>query len=408
MLCISSTTAHASQNLLDSTSIRGFGTIGLVNGGSDTLGYKRDITRESVFSSSWSASQESLLGLQVDSQFNSQTSATIQLVARERPNNSIADSIEWLFLRHQLNDNWTVRLGRVGIDLYTLSDYRNVGFAYPWARPSHEFYGPIAFSYLDGGDITYATHIGRDYLKVKLFGGVAKQSLAANGSEELAVEPVFGLATELERDYWSFRVGLSSSTIASELSNTKSLADALRLIPSAVWPEAAEIANDVTTKNKRFNYLSFGVKYDNRPWLIESEFGYIDSLYQFFPAVANAYLSLGYQVQDVTYFGVISRAKNIEEVKRFAAPLNPPIPADPTNPIYALYQGVQSVADINGTDQTTFSLGLRWDIEDDLALKMQWDHHQVGYKGVHLWEVKNRSPQGDTLNTFTVNLSFIF
>ena len=134
---------HASDEpALGSTSISGFATIGLVQAGDEDYGFTRDLTRSGVFDQDNSVKQDSLLGIQLDSSFTQDWSATAQMVFRDRFDDSFEEHLEWAFVRYRANDEWSFRVGRTVVDLFALSDYRNVGFAYLWARPPVEFYGP--------------------------------------------------------------------------------------------------------------------------------------------------------------------------------------------------------------------------------------------------------------------------
>lgn len=76
--------------------------------------------------------------------------------------------------------------------------------------------------------------------------------------------------------------------------------------------------------------------------------------------------------------------------------------------IRALYEGLDALYSRLGTDQTTLSLGARWDLHENMALKVQWDH--VTTKGYDLWGIEESiSPDSKyDLNLLSVSLSWIF
>ncbi len=59
-------------------------------------------------------------------------------------------------------------------------------------------------------------------------------------------------------------------------------------------------------------------------------------------------------------------------------------------------------------DQNTFSLGMRWDFHPQMALKAQWDHTWVRENGGGLLILREPLDRDITLNTFSVNLNFVF
>ena len=58
--------------------------------------------------------------------------------------------------------------------------------------------------------------------------------------------------------------------------------------------------------------------------------------------------------------------------------------------------------------QHTVSLGMRWDILYNLAMKIQVDRSWVQAYGSALWDQKAPNPNDETLNTYTINLNYMF
>ncbi|MFK7995082.1 MAG: hypothetical protein AB8B87_13140 [Granulosicoccus sp.] len=86
---------------------------------------------------------DSRIGLQMDAAFDTDLSATLQLIAREAEEGDAAAELEWGFLRWLVTDHMAIRAGRMSLPVYSTSDYRDVGFANPYLRPSAELYGMI-------------------------------------------------------------------------------------------------------------------------------------------------------------------------------------------------------------------------------------------------------------------------
>ncbi len=60
-------------------------------------------------------------------------------------------------------------------------------------------------------------------------------------------------------------------------------------------------------------------------------------------------------------------------------------------------------------DQSTWSLGLRWDVSPYVALKAQMDHVQINPYGYGLWASNvERIDESRNVQVFTLNLNFIF
>ncbi len=391
------------HRLSDHINLSGFATFGLVQSGDEDLGFVRDLTREGTFDQDISFKQDSLVGLQLDSHFSPDLSATVQLVLRDRADDSLGESIEWAFLRYQLDDEWSFRFGRTVVDLFSLSDYRNVGFAYLWARPPVEFYGPVIFNHIDGIDVTYSKILSESYLTIKFFAGKAENYLAnSEEQEEIEINPIYGINASMDYGNWSSRIGLASVSLDSQSDFLNQLIGGLNTVPSFAWPEAGQLAQDLSTLDTDFSYFSIGSTYDSELWIFQTELGYIDSDYEFFPDVVSAYFSLGFRHNNVTYYGVLSAAESTEDAKQ----VNPPLFPDPS--LNSLYLGTQAVSDTSSIEQTTFSLGARWDLYPNMALKVQLDHTEVDAFGSYLWSVSQPLTEDKSINTLSVNVNLVF
>jgi hypothetical protein len=392
--------AVMAASFLEDATFSGFGTVGLLRGGDDVLGYRRDISGDGVFDSDWSMKPDSLLGLQVDLPLTGKLDAAVQLVAKDRPVNTLDESLEWAYLRYRPTPELMLRGGRLGFDLFMLSEYRNLGFSYLWVRPPVEFYGLVPYNHYDGADIAYATALGDGVLRGRLFAGTTQGTIQFLTSDvDVDMDSFFGATLGWEYDRWQAR--FSFATMKQNPSNpgARQLATALRQV-AGLWPEAAGIADDLEAKGSRLYYYSAGFAYDPSPWTVQSEISYIDSGYNnAFSSVWSAYLSLGRRIGPVTVYGLGAMIENPDG--RVQVPSTPLFLAE-------LQQQAQAAYDFSFVKQHSLSLGMRWDIRYNLALKMQWDHTWVDDYGGLLWQQKQPLTDGESLDTFSINLNFVF
>ncbi|MGP8304598.1 hypothetical protein [Vibrio sp. YIC-376] len=113
---------------------RGFGSLSAAYSDSATLGFRRDITQEGK-TRELSLSQDSLIGLQTDTQFTDALKASVQIVGKDRVNNSLDEALIWAYVSYDFNNAWNVRAGRIGSDLTLIGDVGNISYAYDWVRP---------------------------------------------------------------------------------------------------------------------------------------------------------------------------------------------------------------------------------------------------------------------------------
>jgi hypothetical protein len=387
-------------SFLEDAGFSGFGTVGLLHGGDEVLGNRRDISGDGVFDNDWSVKPDSLLGLQVDVPLTGKLDAAVQLVVKDRPSNTLDESLEWAFLRYRPTPELMLRGGRLGLDLFMLSEYRNLGFSYLWARPPVEFYGLLPYNYYDGADIAYVTTLDEGVLRARLFAGSTQGTISFFSSDvDVDVDPLVGATLGWESDRWQARLGFATMNQKTSNPGVRQLAAILRQV-AGLWPEAVDIANDLDAKGSRLYYYSAGFAYDPKPWTVQSEISYIDSGFNnAFSSVWSAYLSLGRRMGPVTVYGLGAMTENPDgRVQAPSAPL----------PLAELQQQAQVAYDLSFIKQHSLSLGMRWDIRYDLALKLQWDRTWVDDYGGLLWQQKQPLMDGDSLDTFSINLNFLF
>lgn len=383
--------------------ISGFGTLGFTYSDDDQLGFRRDFSRKGLPEGQWKPETDSLLGLQLDLRLTQSFSAAIQVVGKDRADNSLKNSVEWAYVRFEPNRGTVLRAGRVGFDVFLLSEYRNLGFAYLWSRPPVEFYGVLAFDYLDGVDAAYSLLVGSGTLRVKAFAGVTRNSFASENLDmpiEVDIDPIFGGSLSWENNHWRAQLGVASLRIDASIGPTDQFTSALQQV-ALFWPEANAIAEDLQTKGGHLRYLSGGLAYENSAWVLQSELGYIHSDFSQFGSTLSGYLSAGYKVGGATFFAMGAIAKNNGNSK--LVPDAPPVPQ-----IMFLREQIQGFYDVTKIHQHSLSLGLRWDFRHNLALKTQWDHTWVKENGGGLFDQAVVITSDREVNIFSISLDFVF
>ncbi|XQF91864.1 hypothetical protein ACOBV9_09245 [Pseudoalteromonas espejiana] len=84
----------------------------------------------------------------------------VQVVIQDHAYKSFDNFLELAFVRYRPTRHWAIRAGRLNSDLYLLSEYPYVGYAYLWVRPPHSYYSfaNIASNF-DGVDVEYSKAI---------------------------------------------------------------------------------------------------------------------------------------------------------------------------------------------------------------------------------------------------------
>ena len=412
-LLLTATWGWADEQLASVPRVRisGFGTLGMVYSSQDDLHAQRDWGQSDTFQGAWSWKLDSLLGLQMNARLTSEVDAAIQFVLKDRPEMTLEESLEWAFLAWKPTDRLVLRGGRLGLDFYMLSDYRNVSFAYLWQRPPIEFYGPLMPHNVDGLDLTYGVPFGGGTLLARLFGGTTTQGielLTASGADNIELTPLWGGSLSYESEQWRLKAGFSHITFDNNLSSLSAsglLTGLDNPLVQWAWSPADRYAADITMAGKRVGFYALGSAFDDNTWLISGELGYLDSDWGPLRDALSAYLSVGRRWGNLTPYLLLATIRPVGEAQSIASP-SPVALNDPT--IAALYEGTRELYRNLWSDQQTASLGLRWDVANNLALKFQWDHSEIKYGGLW-WNQSGVAPLPNTsLDLLSASLNWVF
>lgn len=131
----------------------GFLTAGATYGDSEVSTQDGNITDDVGFTN------DSRIGIQLSAEVNPRVDVTAQLLARAKEDNSdvVAD---WAFVSYKLTDPLKVRAGKLKLPTFLISDYIEVGYAYPWIRPPQEVYFSNPISTINGLDLLYTAYFG--------------------------------------------------------------------------------------------------------------------------------------------------------------------------------------------------------------------------------------------------------
>jgi hypothetical protein len=237
------------------------------------------------------------------------------------------------------------------------------------------------------------------------YGGGEQEFKSQVGSYVVELKEMIGTNITWESEHWTTRAVYQQTEFASSIDTIDLLVEGLSAIPSVVWPAAPALAADLEAKGKPMYYYALGMAYDDNPWEAQVEVSFIDSGYEAaFPDLLTAYISVGRCFGPLTFFGIGAIARNTQDTLDVPAE-----PSEGTNPtLVALAQGTKMFADQTGIDQRSLSLGMRWDMRHDLALKVQWDRTWVNAFGGALWDQAGKVENDRTLDTFSLNFNFLF
>lgn len=351
---------------------------------------------------------DSRLGLQAHYEVNPQLELASQLVFKRRLRGSKpTESVEWLFASYKPVGDVTVRVGRTNPDLFLLSDYRNVGVAYPWVRPNTELYAALPLYTIDGADVSYMWSQDDARWRVKAFTGSADaRATLAISSEQVnfKLRSALGALVTREQDGLLMRATLAGARMTAKSSAEANQAQAvLRSLESSPDPtvanQAAELERHWGLATDTAIFAELGVSYDHDDWLWSAEYSRV-AVSTGTRSAQAAYVSVGRRFGDFTFYSMAGRI-----VSKLGVQATPDWSSlGPT----VQQLGADIAFGLNGSRarQTSLSLGTRWDVHPQMALKLQLDHFWVSDTGGGLWV--GRQARAAQPNVLSATLDFTF
>ncbi len=300
--------------------LNGFGSfgVGTVVEGQEFLA---DFPKTGIYDTDLSTRPDTTLGLQFSSYFNNEFSLIAQFAVHGATDYD--PEVDWLYLNYYLTPELSLQAGRKRLPLYYYSDYFDVGYAYYWIRPPPDVYTFQIANY-NGVSLLYETALGRWDTSLNLY----------FGSEESEDNELLGLLFGASVDEtWKDMIGVvgtaSYDWFEIRLTHMQGLID--RTI------SGVPVINDV---KQQFLGMSVNLTFDHLLVLSElNNYQQPDNDVEY-----NAYLlSFGYQIGELTPH--ITRSGFRQDINALG----------------------------NDERHHTTSVGLRWDVAKNIAVKIQYD-----------------------------------
>lgn len=171
LLVMSAAVSGAWADDSSNITISGFGTAALTRTNTSDAEFARPNQLAGVTTDA-KTGVDSNFGIQVTAKANDWLSFTGQGLVRKNVTDNFGAELAWAFAKAKVNDNLSLRLGRVGLPVYMISDYRNVGYANTMLRPPVEMYTQVILESVDGIDGIYQTAVGETNITAQLSYGV--------------------------------------------------------------------------------------------------------------------------------------------------------------------------------------------------------------------------------------------
>lgn len=373
-------------------SISGYGTLGWARLSGDAAQFRAGTVEANGADHGGSGEVDSKLGLQMTARANEKLTGTVHLLSKKNVNNNFNPRVEWAYGKYDINPDVSVRVGRLALPGFMLSDYLNVGYSMTTVRAPVEVYAQLPISHFNGADALWRTQLGGVGLTFQPFLGRSKiharfsdaQATRADGDASL-----YGVNAVGQWEDWTVRLGRINADVTINAAPVDGLIGQLR--------QSGEIggANRLEYKDKSSSFTGLGLGYDNGKLLFQSEYT-VRKAGGFLADSKAWYVLAGWRLGSVTPYLMTARQRVTSQTQYNGV----------ANPMLASY--VNGLLASGNTSQKSWSLGARWDVAKNMALKAQYDRlrpDQGSNLGLLMGDASRRV---DDRNVATVALDFVF
>lgn len=336
-------------------SISGFGTAALTRTNTSDAEFARPNQAAGVTTDA-KTGVDSNFGIQVTAKATDWLSFTGQGLVRKNVTDNFGAELTWAFAKAKVNDQLSVRVGRMGLPVYMISDYRNVGYANTMLRPPVEMYTQVLLESIDGVDATYQTAVGETNISSQLAYGVTENE---SPGYKAKFKKLSSFNVTLENGPFTVRFGRVDTNVSVDNSvNLNTLVSGLNKYGYT------SAANAIAVQDTKASFTSLGLGVDWKNVVVQAEYGKRKSGSLAVADTTSWYTMFGYRTGSFLPYFVHASAK--QDSARTVA-------GTPTSgPLLAYTAGANALASASPI-QTSNSIGVRWDFHKSAALKVQFD-----------------------------------
>jgi len=317
----------------------------------------RGITEDLTFE------KDTRFGLQISSDVSDNMSVVAQILGRGDKGNFNA-IIEWAYIDYEFHETTSMHVGKIKQPVYLVNDYVEVGFAYPWIRPPQEVYllnNPL--NTVNGIELLLQFPVGPGTLSFQPYIGSNRDDIPNGGGAYFEAENIYGIDIK----YSGRGYAVHASNFQCEVSVTGQGFTAPSLLgPVDVNLGGSEGDCNVTAAGFNVDLANF-VGYAEWTQRTTDE-----TLSQAFGDTEAYYATIGYRfgkwLPHLTFASITGEASTVGLPDNGAAVLQNPIPAGtpgfPPNGLTSLNFPVPI--------QTSITAGLRYEVNDSAALKIEY------------------------------------
>lgn len=313
-----------------------------------------------------------VLGLQLDITAYEKVSATFQVLSRGYTSEDIDEyqpKFSWAYLTYDVTPGLRLRLGRLQMPRYLLSDFLDVGYAYLWARPPLDVY-PLVLSPIsnyDGINVFYTGKRGGYDISGEFYFGQFEKSV---GGALVESDNLRGINLSIGNKLYSLHYGYMQSPMSMSVDALTSLVNGLRSYANVneIFPQ---IGNELVVEDELYHYHSLGLSFEYEQWIVQEETILANIDHAYLTDFKASFLSFGYQTDLLTPYIVVGTSQS-ETSNKLGDLINESIELEPdVEPGLNGLRNFARLAILPDIKQNTLTFGVRTDPFENVAVKLE-------------------------------------
>lgn len=336
--------------------------------------------------------KDSRFGLQISSEVAGNMSVVAQILGAGDKGNFNA-IIEWAYIDYELHDVASIHVGKIKQPLYLVNDYVEVGYAYPWIRPPQEVYylnNPL--NSVNGIELLLQFPVGPGTLSLQPYLGSNRDDIPNAQGAYFEAENIYGMDIK----YSGRGYAVHASGFRCDVKTTGGFN-----VPAANNMLGQDLEVNLNGTGE-CNVIATGFNLDLANVVAYAEWTKrttTDELSRPFGDTEGYYATLGYRIGK--FLPHITYAAISGEASTFGLPASGAVTGPGGAPLVLGPPGSPTSFNFPAPLQTSITAGLRYEVNDSAALKVEYQVIDVENDPAELAEAN----QGFNYGLFNTNLT---
>lgn len=326
----------------------------------------RGITEDLTFE------KDTRFGLQISSDVTDDMSVVAQILGRGDQGNFNA-IIEWAYIDYAINNIASVHVGKIKQPVYLVNDYIEVGYAYPWIRPPQEvYYSNNPLNTVNGIELLLQFPVGPGTLSLQPYLGSNRDDIPNGGGAYFEAENIYGLDIK----YSGRGYTVHASNFQCEV---KVLGDTFNqsaaLLDGSLGQANSEVAVSLGGSKGNCNVTATGFNVDLANVVVYAEWQKRttdETLSRAFGDTEAFYATFGYRMGKFLPHLTFASVKGEASIVGLATGSGAAVPLDLNGTPFTSGQFAGYTINFPVAIQTSITAGLRYEVNDSAALKVEY------------------------------------